>query len=436
MKIIGIVGSNEEFSYNRVLLQYIAKEFYTLFDLEILEIKDIPLFNQSDDQTESVAIQNMNRKILQADGVIIATPEHNHTVPAALKSVLEWLSFKIHPLENKPVMIVGSSWYDQGTSRAQLHLRQILDAPGVNAIVLPGNEFLLGSVKTAFDAQGNLVNEGTKKFLGSTLQKFVQFIDVISQLDTDSDKPLPEDLFARGSISTTIPDIDMAAEDWVEQASAKVGAVSGDTYVELDRGILTVDQINYFLKSMPMELTYADSNNQFLYYNNVSESEDMFAKRYPGQPGNALAFCHPEAARKNVAWVISQLRSGAQDVIRVHVPTHGPETFVVHNYQAMHDNEGNYAGVNEYILDFKPIVDWYLAQTGQELVGGNPDAVAGASEKADGGAGAPAAGAAKPDAVASASVKEKPANVPGTPAPKIAAAPAPQTDSVSSASKK
>ena len=38
-------------------------------------------------------------------------------------------------------MIVGCSYYDQGTSRAQLHLRQILDAPGVNAIVMPGNEF-------------------------------------------------------------------------------------------------------------------------------------------------------------------------------------------------------------------------------------------------------------------------------------------------------
>lgn len=89
----------------------------------------------------------------QADGVIIATPEHNHTIPASLKSVLEWLSFKIHPLENKPVMIVGASYYDQGSSRAQLHLRQILDAPGVNAIVLPGNEFLLGKVKEAFDEQ-------------------------------------------------------------------------------------------------------------------------------------------------------------------------------------------------------------------------------------------------------------------------------------------
>ena len=137
MKLVGIVGSNAEVSYNRTLLTYIKKQFQSLFELEILEITDVPMFNQSDDQTDSPVIQNIHNKILAADGVIIATPEHNHTIPAGLKSLLEWLSFKIHPLEDKPVMIVGASYYDQGSSRAQLHLRQILDAPGVNAMVLP-----------------------------------------------------------------------------------------------------------------------------------------------------------------------------------------------------------------------------------------------------------------------------------------------------------
>lgn len=280
----------------------------------------------------------------------------------------------------------------------------------------------------------------------------MQFIEVISQLEKAEAKPIPEDLFAKGSIETTIPDVDKSAEDWVEQASEKVHAVKGNTYVELDRGILTVDQINNLLKSMPMEITYVDNNNQFLYYNRVAEGDEMFANRYPGQPGNPIGLCHPEKAYKNVSWVISQLRSGAQDAVRVHVPTHGPEKFVVHNYQAMHDENGNYAGVHEYILDFKPIVDWYLAQTGQELVGGKPDAVAGASKKPAGGeqadavasaskkpAATPAAPAPHPekaDAVASASVKEKPANIPGVPVTKIADAPKPAADSVSSASKK
>ncbi|MDN6294628.1 MAG: PAS domain-containing protein, partial [Alkalibacterium sp.] len=95
-----------------------------------------------------------------------------------------------------------------------------------------------------------------------------------------------------------------------------------------------------------------------------------------------LVLCHPEAALKNVGWVVQQLRAGKQDVVRIHVPTHGPDKFVVHNYQAMHDEEGNYRGINEYILDFKPIVDWYLKQTGLKLEG-DIDATSGASQADD-----------------------------------------------------
>ncbi|MFB4475289.1 NADPH-dependent FMN reductase, partial [Oceanobacillus caeni] len=57
MKIVGIVGSNADFSYNRLLLNFIAKQFKTLVDVEVLDIKDIPMFNQSDDQTNSAPIQ-------------------------------------------------------------------------------------------------------------------------------------------------------------------------------------------------------------------------------------------------------------------------------------------------------------------------------------------------------------------------------------------
>ena len=131
---------------------------------------------------------------------------------------------------------------------------------------------------------------------------------------------------------------------------------------------------------MPMELTFVDSNNQFLYYNRTKEAEDMLASRTPGQVGNPLSTCHPASAHKNVEWVIQQLRSGCQDIVRVHVPTHGPDKFVVHNYQAMHDKDGNYAGVNEYVYDMKPLIDWYLQQTGQKLVKDDSvDAVSSAS---------------------------------------------------------
>ena len=133
MKFVGIVGSNAEQSYNRMLLEFIRKQFKHKFELEVLEIADVPIFNQDQNWKESFQLRLLNNKITRADGVIIATPEHNHTITAALKSVLEWLSYETHPFENKPVMIVGASYYDQGTSRAQVHLRKIHDAPGVNA---------------------------------------------------------------------------------------------------------------------------------------------------------------------------------------------------------------------------------------------------------------------------------------------------------------
>jgi len=141
MKLIGIVGSCAEQSYNRLLLQYIQRHYRSTFHMELVEVNELPMFNQSKDATDSPIMQEWVQKIGFADGVIIATPEHNHTVPAGLKSALEWLSYKVHPLEKKPVMIVGASYHDQGSSRAQLHLRQILDAPGVNAFVFPGNDF-------------------------------------------------------------------------------------------------------------------------------------------------------------------------------------------------------------------------------------------------------------------------------------------------------
>ncbi len=175
MKFVGLIGTNAKKSTNRQLVAFMQREFAALAEIELLEIKDVPMFNETQDQTNSEVIQQLNSKILAADGVIIATPEHNHSIPSALKSVLEWLSFNLHPFDGKPVMIVGASYDVQGSSRAQLHLRQILDAPGVNATVMPGNEFLLGRAHQAFDEQGNLKDQRTVDFLESCFRKFVRF---------------------------------------------------------------------------------------------------------------------------------------------------------------------------------------------------------------------------------------------------------------------
>lgn len=187
MKFIAIVGTNAKKSYNRKLLQFMKKHFESKAEIELLEITDVPMFNQSDNQSYGEVIQRFNDKITAAEGVIIATPEYNHSVPSGLKSLIEWLSFDLHPLAGKPVMIVGASLGTQGSSRAQLHLRQILDAPGVDANVMPGYEFLLGKANTAFDDAGNLSNEGTVDFLEICFLRFMRFAKIANQLNEEEE---------------------------------------------------------------------------------------------------------------------------------------------------------------------------------------------------------------------------------------------------------
>ncbi|MFU1806244.1 NADPH-dependent FMN reductase, partial [Enterococcus faecium] len=74
-------------------------------------------------------VKTVAEKIEAADGVIISTPEYDHAVPASLMNALSWLSYGIFPFVDKPVMITGASYGTLGSSRAQAHLRQILDAP-------------------------------------------------------------------------------------------------------------------------------------------------------------------------------------------------------------------------------------------------------------------------------------------------------------------
>ena len=242
----------------------------------------------------------------------------------------------------------------------------------------------------------------TVYFIQSTLQNFIRFAKVINMIGQTTDYE-EEDLSAKNGTDTTVKGVDMNADDWLDQAAKKVNAVEGNTYVKLDSGLLTVNQLNYFLKTSPVELTYVDENNQFIYYNNAVPTEKMLAKRTPAQVGDALDKVHPKIARviKHVKQVINTLRTGKTDLVSMPVPGGDDTTHVMHYYKAMHDEEGNYKGVNEWAVDVKPIVDQYLQETGQKLVkdpNAKVDATTGASEKPEVDATTGASDKAEPEA--------------------------------------
>lgn len=192
MNLVGIVGTNSERSTNRKLLRFMAEHFAPQAAIEVLEIKDLPAFDEPENKTAPAAVTAFSKKIAAADGVIIATPEYNHTIPAPLASALEWIAYTSRVLVNKPVMIVGCSLGALGTSRAQAHLRQILDAPELKARVMPGTEFFLGHSEHVLDDDFNLNNPEKVVELEEHFTEFQDFVivtnQIVKQADTDRKK--------------------------------------------------------------------------------------------------------------------------------------------------------------------------------------------------------------------------------------------------------
>ena len=80
-------------------------------------------------------------------------------------------------------MILGATMGPLGTVRAQGHLRQILDSPGVAARVLPGNEFLLGMVQNKIDAAGNITDDQSVAWLDHCVQDYLEFAQQLAPND-------------------------------------------------------------------------------------------------------------------------------------------------------------------------------------------------------------------------------------------------------------
>ena len=163
MKILALSGSNADGSFNLALLKFIAKHFEDKYDFDVTSVKGLPMFKEGVDAPADVLA--LGKKIQDADLVLIASPEQQHSVTSSLKSALEWLSSSVHPFHGKPVVIVSTSPMPKGASRSQLRLKTILISPGFGAKIFNGDEFMMGTAPKQFDENGALVNEGTVKFL-------------------------------------------------------------------------------------------------------------------------------------------------------------------------------------------------------------------------------------------------------------------------------
>jgi chromate reductase len=93
------------------------------------ELDSVPLFNEDLENPPPATVQHLRREVAEADGLLIATPEYNHSFPGVLKNVIDWLSRNSHSvLVGKPIAVIGASAGNWGTRLAQAALRQVLTA--------------------------------------------------------------------------------------------------------------------------------------------------------------------------------------------------------------------------------------------------------------------------------------------------------------------
>lgn len=180
MKIVAIVGSIRKESYNMQLAEYIQKRYAGKFELEVLSLRELPMYDQDIENDAPQTVLDFKAKVKAADAVLWVTPEYNGTVPGVMVNAIDWLSRVDKVMIGKPSFVMGASMGNLGTVKAQIHLRNILFSPGISSPVLGGNEVYIGAVHTKFDEEGHLTDEGTVKFLDQVIENFLNWMKMFT----------------------------------------------------------------------------------------------------------------------------------------------------------------------------------------------------------------------------------------------------------------
>ncbi|MBI2830205.1 MAG: NAD(P)H-dependent oxidoreductase [Chloroflexi bacterium] len=175
ISILGFAGSLRRGSYNRAMLRATQELLPNGTRLEIFELDRIPTFNQDLEMNMPEPVQEFKRKIKAADALLIATPEHNYSVPGVLKNAIDWASrpYGDSAFDGKPLAIISASIGMLGGARAQYHLRQMCVFLNMYPVNLP--EVFVAFAAQKFDEQGRLLDEKAKEVIRQLMVNLVDW---------------------------------------------------------------------------------------------------------------------------------------------------------------------------------------------------------------------------------------------------------------------
>ena len=183
-RVLAIAGSLRTGSWNLRLLEGAAELAPVGMTISVHHnLASIPLFDEDlEDATDGGpdAVRRLRHDVAFADGLLIATPEYNQSIPGVLKNTIDWLSRSTpdEVLAGKPIAIIGATMGRWGTRLAQNALRQTLYA--TESLVMPTPALFIKEVGGLFDDAGRLSDIPTRTLLQAVLDSFANWIDLVA----------------------------------------------------------------------------------------------------------------------------------------------------------------------------------------------------------------------------------------------------------------
>jgi chromate reductase len=180
IKILAIVGSLRQESFNRQLALAAQAVVGERAEFELLDFADVPLLNQDIEFPVPQAVARVREKVKAADGIWFFTPEYNHFFPGVLKNLIDWLSRPVSDREppvlgGKPAAISGISPGMSGTGLAQDHLVTLISFLNMEVMNLP--RLTIPNALQQVNKEGKLELVSSAPFLAKQAEAFIKFVE-------------------------------------------------------------------------------------------------------------------------------------------------------------------------------------------------------------------------------------------------------------------
>ncbi|KTC86910.1 NADPH-dependent FMN reductase [Legionella brunensis] len=180
VKKIGVlVGSLRKESWNRKLALALIKLAPSSLDLKMIEIGQLPLYNQDPDDENRPLKEwvNFRESMKSLDGFLFVTPEYNRSIPAPLKNAIDVGSrpYGKSIWGGKPGAVISASPGAIGGFGANQHLRQTFVF--LNVFCMQQPEAYIASVNKLFDDENNIPNDSTREFLQGYMESFAKWVN-------------------------------------------------------------------------------------------------------------------------------------------------------------------------------------------------------------------------------------------------------------------